>query len=388
MAPRRKSAAASATRRTRRDVCVAEVCAALDAIAPFAAAEEWDNIGLLAGRPEWPARSVLLAIDLTDAVAREAIRKDVDTLLVYHPPIFKGIRSVTPDANAPTTLLPDLLAKRIAILATHTAFDAAIGGANDLLLNPLAPVERRPLRTPFGAGQMYKLVVFVPVAETDALRGALSAAGAGVIGHYAECSYETAGHGTFRGDATTRPSVGRKQVLERVEETRLEMLVPGQAVGNVVRALCATHSYEEPAFDLYPLHEVVGRGQAGMGRIGILRRPARGSRLVELLGEHVDLSIATVVGDLKRRFDSVTTAAGAFGVRDFTDARSLYITGELKHHDALTLLRRDLTAVCLGHYASERLVLGDLRQRLRAKLRGARVSIAAADRSPFQPLGL
>ena len=375
-----------AFKRKRPQIEVADVYAALDEIAPFAGAEDWDNVGLLAGRPEWSASNILLAIDLTDAVAREALRKNADALVVYHPPIFKGIRGVTPEADGPTTLLPDLLAQRVAILATHTAFDTAVGGANDLLLNPFDLTERWPLRLITTDGRQYKLVVFVPPAETDALRQALSQAGAGVIGHYDECSYELAGSGTFKGDASTNPTVGRRQILERVEETRLEMIVPKRAVGEVVRTLYARHSYEEPAFDLYPLHEVAGRGQVGLGRVGVLKRPAKGTRLMQALGEHVDLAVASVVGDLRRSFETVTAAAGAFGVRDFTDPRCLYITGEFKHHDALTLLRRGVTAVCLGHFASEELVLGDLRRRLKTRLRGARVAVARESRSPFQPI--
>src|SRR5262245_50899043 len=97
-------------------VNVAELHAALDSIAPFAGAANWDNVGLLAGRMDWLAGRVLLAIDLTDAVAREALRRGVDAIIAYHPPIFKGIRCITDRAEAPTALLPDLLANRISIL--------------------------------------------------------------------------------------------------------------------------------------------------------------------------------------------------------------------------------------------------------------------------------
>ena len=371
-----------------RTSSVGDAYAALDAIAPFAGAEEWDNVGLLAGRPEWPARRILVALDLTDAVAREAMRREVDALVTYHPPIFKGILAITPRATGPTTLLPDLLAARIAILSTHTAFDAAVGGPNDLLLDLLAPVSRRPLEAAVEEDREYKLVVFVPPAEADELRLALSAAGAGVIGHYAECSFALAGRGSFRGDETTSPAVGRKQVLETVDEVRLEMIVPRRRGDGVVRALHAAHSYEEPAFDLYPLHKLGGRGATGVGRVGRLEKPRSGTTLLRTLSGSVDLSIATCVGNLKRPFDSVTAAAGAFGVRRFTDPDSLVLTGEFKHHDALDLLRRGVTAVCLGHYASERLALGALRKRLATRLKGVSVAIARSDRAPFQPVRL
>jgi len=153
-----------------------------------------------------------------------------------------------------------------------------------------------------------------------------------------------------------------------------------------VRALYANHSYEEPAFDLYPLDELAGRGQVGLGRVGRLARPTAGRELLERLRGRIDLSIATCVGDLRRRFRFVTAAAGAFGVRDFTDPAALVITGEFKHHDALDLLRRGITAVALGHYASERLALEDLRRRLSRELPGTECRIARSDRAPFRPL--
>lgn len=365
---------------------VDDLRAALDAVAPLRLAAEWDNVGLLAGRPEWPVERVLLAIDLTDAVAREALRRRADALLLYHPPIFKEIRTITPGAEGPTSLLPDLLAARVALLAVHTAFDAAVGGTNDILLDAFDVVERWPLEPHLVRGAQYKLVVFVPPAEVTLLRTALSSAGAGVIGHYHECSFELSGRGTFRGDETTRPTVGRKLVLEHVDEVRLEMIVPRARLADVVRALYAHHSYEEPAFDLYPLDELSDRAAAGMGRVGRLRRPTRGTALLARLARRVDLRSARVVGRLDRSFRSVTAAAGAFGVRTFRDPDSLVVTGEFKHHDALALQRAGVTALVLGHYASERPALAALRERLRARMTGVRFTLARADRCPFAPV--
>ncbi len=372
--------------KSRKPATVADLHAALDALAPFAHAADWDNVGLLAGWRDAPTRRVLLAIDLTDAVAREALRARVDTLVLYHPPIFKGIRTITAAAEAPTGLLPDLLAARVSILALHTALDVAVGGTNDILLEPFDLAESHPLELRTEADTQYKLIVFVPAASVAPLRTALAEAGAGQIGHYGECSFELAGRGTFRGDATTHPAIGSRQVLEHVDETRLEMIVPRHRVGPVVRVLYAHHPYEEPAFDLLPLHNLTGRGQVGLGRVGLLRRPTRGTQLVAQLRGHVDLSGASVVGALTRRFRAVTAAAGSFGVRSFRDPDALVLTGEFKHHDALELLRRGITAVHLGHYASERPALTRLRQHLAAACPGVRFTLARSDSAPFQPL--
>ncbi len=365
-------------------VTVRDAYDALDRFAPFAHAAEWDNVGLLAGRPDARVRRVLIALDLTDAVAEEALRTRSDLLVVYHPPIFKGIRSITARAAAPTGRLPELLAAGTAIIALHTALDVAAGGTNDVLLDAVRPVERFPLEPLVHERAGYKLVVFAPAERAAALRAALAQAGAGTIGHYTECSFELAGHGTFRGDETTHPAVGRRGRLERVPETRLEMVVPAERLGPVVRALYATHPYEEPAFDLYPLHAVAGRAAVGAVRVGILRRPETGSAVLRRLGRAVDLATATVVGDLRRTFRGVLAAAGACGVEGFRDPGLLVVTGEFKHHDALELLKRGVTAVQLGHFASEAPVRGRIRAVLRRALGTVPVMVARADRPPLR----
>lgn len=371
--------------RRARPTTAGDLLAACDQLAPFTLAEDWDNVGLLAGRAGWPGRRALVAIDLTDAVADEALRRSVDVVIAYHPPIFKGIRAVTPAATAPTTKLPDLLAARVSIIALHTALDAAAGGTNDVLLDAFATEHRFPLEPHIVKDAAYKLVTFVPPAEAASLRAALAAAGAGRIGHYTECSYELDGRGTFRGDATTHPTIGRKLQLEQVAETRLEMLVPRSRLGDVVRALYATHRYEEPAFDLYPTDALPHRATVGMGRVAVLKKPTRGTDLLKQLGAIADLACAQVVGDVRRRFTSVTAAAGAFGVRAFRDPDSLYITGEFKHHDALELVRHGITAVPLGHAQSERPVLPHVCAFLKRRVPGLKIEIARADRGPFVP---
>ncbi|MCG3128594.1 MAG: GTP cyclohydrolase 1 type 2 [Phycisphaerae bacterium] len=365
---------------------VGEALGALDVLCPLRLAAEWDNVGLLAGAPGWPAGRIMLAIDLTDAVAAEALAERVDLLVVYHPPIFKGIRAVTAAAECPTTQLAELLAARVSIVALHTALDHAEGGTNDVLLDVFKPAARAPLE-PLGAdARQYKLVVFTPPDAVTPVRDALASAGAGVIGAYTLCSFETAGYGTFLGDASTRPAVGRAGQFERAAEVRLEMIVPAARLGAAVRALHGVHPYEEPAVDIHSLRTIDARGRTGSGRVGTLATPCRGDRLVRSLATCVDLSNASIVGELHREFTSVTAAAGAYGVRSFRDPNSLVLTGEFKHHDALALLRAGVTAIHLGHDASERPVLPVLRARLAAALPAACVWLSKSDRSPHRRL--
>lgn len=379
--PRGKAATSRADRCT-----AAALTAALNEIAPFHYAADWDNVGLLAGAPTWTCDHALLTIDLTDDVAEEALKAKASAIIAYHPPIFGKLQRLTPDAALPTQYLPELLAQRTNVFSLHTALDAAPGGTNDVLLDAFDIKSRQPLTTLDARNEELKLVVFVPHAEVDDLRTALADAGAGQIGHYSECSFALRGTGTFRGDETTNPTVGQKQKLEHAEETRLEMIVPARRAADIVRALYAAHSYEEPAFDLHPLRKFADRAGVGMGRIGTLTTPATGTDLVRQLAKSVDLTNARVVGKLNRKFTSITTAAGSFGVDQFRDPDSLVLTGEFKHHDALALQKRGVCAIYLDHWASERPVLAHVKKRLKQLLPALKCTIAKRDRAPFAPL--
>lgn len=101
----------------------------------------------------------------------------------------------------------------------------------------------------------YKIVVFVPAEALDRVRDAMAEAGAGAVGDYACCSFAAPGTGTFFGGPGTSPAVGEAGRLERVEEYRLEMVVPAEKAKAVVEAMRAVHPYEEPAYDVYQLVE-------------------------------------------------------------------------------------------------------------------------------------
>jgi hypothetical protein len=98
-----------------------------------------------------------------------------------------------------------------------------------------------------------KLVWFVPEDALDATRDAVFGAGAGRIGAYERCSWYAAGTGTFFGGEGTSPALGARGRDERVDELRVETVVPAERVAEVVAALRRTHPYEEPAYDVYPL---------------------------------------------------------------------------------------------------------------------------------------
>ena len=96
----------------------------------------------------------------------------------------------------------------------------------------------------------------MPEVARDATREAIFAAGGGVIGDYERCSWYTKGTGTFLAREGADPAVGDVGEEEHVDEYRVEVVVPEEALGAAIEALRASHPYEEVAFDLYQLHEL------------------------------------------------------------------------------------------------------------------------------------
>lgn len=100
---------------------------------------------------------------------------------------------------------------------------------------------------------MYKLVIYVPEAQVDAVKAAAFAAGAGRMGDYDQCCWQVQGEGQFRPLSGSRPFVGEVGQLERVIEYRLEMVCDEALIKPVLVAVRAAHPYEEPALDVVRL---------------------------------------------------------------------------------------------------------------------------------------
>lgn len=113
-------------------VTVEEVYRSVDALAPFALAEEWDNAGLLAGSPRQNVTGILCALDLNFSVIDEAVRLGANLIVTHHPILFRGRKNLRED-EPEGRMLCSLVRNGIALIAAHTNFDNASPGVNDAL---------------------------------------------------------------------------------------------------------------------------------------------------------------------------------------------------------------------------------------------------------------
>ena len=358
---------------------VADLARAMEDIAPTRWAADWDNVGLLVGDSAAPLSRVLLTIDCTSSVVEEASQQGCEAIVSYHPPIFGGQKRFL----APSAAYAAARAG-IAVYSPHTAFDAAPGGTNDVLAEAIGLSSRSPLR-PVGDGRAaLKLVTFVPAEHVDSVSQALFAAGAGRIGNYTSCSFRSPGTGTFLGGEGSSPVVGQAGRLEEAPELRLETVVRGADVAAVVQALRRTHPYEEPAFDLVPLASPPG--SAGFGRLGTLPNKVALRDIVARLKAALGCAHVLAVGPVDRPVQRVALSVGSGGEL-LPDARSagahVFVTGELRHHDALAASAAGVSVLCTLHSTSERLALGPLGTMLEKHLAGVEILRSKADKEPF-----
>mgnify|MGYP005839750639 CR=1 FL=1 len=364
-------------------VTLQDVIQRLEQLAPPAGAAEWDNIGLLLGDPAAEVRRIMTCLTVTSVTAQEAIREQADLIVSHHPVLFRPIQRLTADSGDGLVLLP-LWRAGIAVYSPHTAYDDAPEGINEQLCARLGIERIQPLRQG-AAERLYKLVVFLPEGDLPRVSEAVFAAGAGIIGQYRECSFRLAGTGTFFGTEGANPAVGQKGRREEVAEWRWEVVVPAERLEAVVAALRAAHSYEEPAYDIYPL-QAPPRG--GAGRIGTLAQPcslqAFAERVQQQLGAPVQL-----VGAPDRQVQRVAVACGAGGellpeaVRQRAEA---FLTGEVRFHDAVRAEAAGVALVLPGHYASERLGVEHLAERLQAAFPPLHVWASREETDPFRRL--
>jgi len=340
---------------------IKDIIAVLGAWAPTVLQEEYDNCGLQVGDANAEVAKALITLDCTEEVVEEAVRQGCDLIIAHHPVIFGDLKSITGRNDVERTLLA-AIRNNVAIYAIHTNLDNVIDGVNGeiaarLGLKSIQVLEPKP-------GQLQKLNVFVPRAHADAVRDALFAAGAGHVGAYDECSFNTDGLGTFKAGEGTSPFVGQQGVRHNEAEVRVEVLCPVIVHAAVIAAMRAAHPYEEVAYDLYPManaHQGIGSGLIGeweepMGEEAFLRK------LKDVFGPPA-VRHSPLTGQPVRRV-AVCGGSGAFLIGKAMSAGvDAYVTGDVKYHEFFRPDGRMLLAD-IGHYHSERYTMDLIQRRL------------------------
>jgi len=322
----------------------------IEEFAPLSLQESYDNAGLIVGDPSTEIIGVLITLDVTEEVINEAIEKNCNLIVAHHPLIFKGIRKLN-NKNPVERMIVSSVRNNIAIYAAHTNLDNVQNGVNASIAQKLALVNTIILSPQENI--LKKLVTFCPTDHVVKVRDAIFKAGAGHIGNYDSCSFNTNGEGTFRANDEANPFVGKVDKLHFEKEVRVETVFPGYLKSRIVSAMIQAHPYEEVAYDIYPIENQFGNVGAGM--VGELEKPENTREFLSKIKKIFNTGCVRHTAICREKISKVALCggSGSFLLRNAIGAGAdVFITGDMKYHDFFEADNKIIIAD-VGHYESE-----------------------------------
>ncbi|MEQ9468140.1 MAG: Nif3-like dinuclear metal center hexameric protein [Ekhidna sp.] len=318
--------------------------------APSSLQESYDNSGLLIGEKDSTVSQALITLDVTEAVLDEAIETSSDLIIAHHPFIFKGIKRIG-DHHWIDRCIRKAIKHDISIYAIHTNLDNVHTGVNQKIAEKIG-LQNLTILSP-KKDTLSKLTVFVPTSDKQKVLDAMYEAGAGNIGNYDHCSFQVEGTGTFRGNAASNPTIGKQGEDETVKETRLEVLVPNYALGQVLSAMTKAHPYEEVAHYITPLSNI--NQETGAGMFGELSEEIAAEAFLSKLKTQMNLSVIRHTNIVKHKIKRVAICggSGSFLLGNAISSKAdIFITADFKYHDFFEA-NGEIIIADIGHYESE-----------------------------------
>lgn len=367
---------------------LSDIVGIINKIAPPAMAEDWDNVGIQVGDPSLDIGRIMVALDPSPDVVDAAIKNSCQLLLTHHPLIFKPLKRISTNDET-GRLIHRSIANNLAIASLHTNYDVVANGVNDLLAKALGLSNSRPLKISHRE-ELLKLTVFVPLTHHTAFMDAMLPYSWN-SGNYADCSFTVPGKGSFRPLDGASPFIGKVGERESVDEFRFEMILLKSELQSAVKALRKAHPYETPAFDMIPL---LNEGlQSGIGRIGLLESKPLLMDFVALVKKELGIPSLRVVGDLKQRISRLALCggSGASLLRDAArEGADLFLTGDIKYHDAREAQALGVALIDAGHFATERLMVEGFSVQLEKELSNRKLAVevlrCSVESDPFEVL--
>ncbi|MBA5793747.1 Nif3-like dinuclear metal center hexameric protein [Flavobacterium sp. xlx-214] len=330
-----------------------QIISILEEMAPTAYAEDFDNVGLLVGDVNKPITGILVCHDALEDVVTEAIEKKCNLIVCFHPILFSGIKKIT-GKNYVERAVIKAIKNDIAIYAVHTGLDNHKLGVNKILCDTLGLINTKIL-IPKG-NFIYKLTTFIPKNDFSKVQKAVFAAGAGSIGNYYDCSFQSNGIGSFAGNDESNPVIGSQNVYTEVEETKLEVTFEKHLQSSILKALFNAHPYEEVAYEITKLENQ--HQNIGLGMIGELETEVSELDFLHFVKDKVQTGGIRHSDFLNKKVKKVAVlgGSGSFAINAAkANGADVLITADLKYHDFFQAENQILLAD-VGHFESERYV--------------------------------
>lgn len=344
---------------------IKEIISVLEEMAPLAYAEDFDNVGLLIGDQETEATGVLVCHDALESVIEEAISKNCNLVVCFHPILFSGLKKITGKNYVERSVIK-AIKNDIAIYAVHTALDNHQEGVNKIFCDALGLKNTKVLIPK--QNFIRKLVTYTIPENAEEVRNALFDAGAGMIGNYENCSFNSKGIGTYMGNEHSNPQVGERFEFVQGDEIKIEVTFEKHLESKILKSLFKSHAYEEVAYEIYELQNA--HQNIGLGMIGELETPVDEKDFLrnvkdKMLSDGIRHSAFT---GKKIKKVAVLGGAGSFAIKNAIQAGAdAFLTADLKYHQFYEAENKLLLAD-IGHFESERYTKNYIVDFLRKKI--------------------
>lgn len=310
-----------------------------------------DNVGLQVGSPERDVENIMLSLDLDEKVVNQAINKNCNFLITHHPLLFKPLKKINTYGDKISRLVESLIKNDLTLYSAHTNLDYTTDGVSFQLAKRLNLHNIKFLNNL--AENQVKVAVFVPEENLQKVAEAIHHAGGGIIGEYSNCSFRTAGTGTFKGTSASKPFIGNKGNLESVKEIKLEVIVDSWKIHKVIKEMISVHPYEEPAYDIYPLKNE--NTKFGIGAIGTLKSPMTKKQFLSHISKQLKIKNFRYSKGKSGRISKVAVCGGSCS-EHLEKAISLdadaFVTADVKYH-AFQDAENRMLFIDAGHYETE-----------------------------------
>ena len=329
---------------------IKDITSCIEAVAPLNYAEGFDNVGLLIGDYNSVVSGILVTLDTLENVVDEAIEKNCNLIVSFHPIIFSGLKKLN-GKNYVERVVIKAIQNNIAIYAMHTALDNSFQGVNAKICEVLG-LHNKKILIP-QKGTIKKLTTYAPIQNAEKVRAALFNAGAGNIGNYDQCSFNANGFGTYCGNENSNPTIGEKGELHTENETFISVIFEKHREQNILSALFEAHEYEEVAYDIVSIdniHQEIGIGMTG--ELAEEKAPLEFLNFVKKTMNAEGIRHSKII-DKPIKKVAVLGGSGSFAIENaIKSGADIYITSDIKYHEFYKAEDK-LIIADIGHYESE-----------------------------------
>lgn len=359
-----------------------ELAQCLEEIAPLAYQESYDNCGWIVQCKNEFSKA-LITLDCVEEVVDEAIEKEADIIIAHHPIVFSGMKKFTGKNYVERTVMK-AIQHNISIYAIHTNLDNVSNGVNYEIARRIGLENVRILAPKCQI--LSKIQTFVPASHASQVREAIFSAGAGQIGDYEACSFNTEGVGTFTALDKAQPFVGKKGEQHHEKEIKIEAIYPSHLSFQVINALKMAHPYEEVAYDIIALQQE--HKEVGSGMIGELKEEEDALFFLQRIKEtfHCGGIKYTHLHKSKIKKVALCGGAGFFLLKNAIQSEAdIYITSDVKYHEFFDAEKRIILAD-IGHFESEQFTKERIAEIIQKKFTTFALQISEVNTNPVNYL--